>query len=132
MQENRCATAEEVALLRERVARVEGAHDYLQTGLDALLRQFADLRRDLTQSVDENASRTRHEIMGRVEAIGRMAQQRDTAVSDRLARIEGGIRLANWITATLMTIATAVLGWSQLGEALWHFLISLVNHPGAF
>lgn len=127
MQDNRCATSEEVALLRERVARVEGGHDHLRDGLDTLSRQFSDLRRDLTQSVAENAARTRHEIMARVDDMSRDAQNRDAEVSDRLARIEGGIRLANWAMLTCVTLATGLLGWEQMGSAVWRFLLSVTR-----
>ncbi|GAN68278.1 hypothetical protein [Acetobacter orleanensis] len=127
MQDNRCATAEEVALLRERVARVEGGHDHLRDGLDTLSRQFSDLRRDLTQAVAENAARTRHEIMSRVDEMGRDAQSRDAEVSDRLARIEGGIRLANWATLACIALATGLLGWAQIGDAVWKVLLSLAG-----
>ncbi|MFT8464288.1 hypothetical protein [Acetobacter persici] len=127
MQHNRCATSEEVALLRERVARVEGGHDHLRDGLDTLSRQFSDLRRDLTQSVAENAARTRHEIMARVDDMSRDAQNRDAEVSDRLARIEGGIRLANWAMLTCITLATGLLGWEQMGSAVWRFLLSVTR-----
>lgn len=127
MQDNRCATSEEVALLRERVARVEGGHDHLRDGLDTLSRQFSDLRRDLTQSVAENAARTRHEIMARVDDMSRDAQNRDAEVSDRLARIEGGIRLANWAMLTCITLATGLLGWEQMGSAVWRFLLSVTR-----
>lgn len=125
MQDNRCATAEEVARLRERVARVEGGHDNLRDGLDTLSRQFSDLRRDLTQAVAENAARTRHDIMLRVDDMNRDAQSRDTAVSDRLARIEGGIRLANWAMLTSIALVTGLLGWAQIGDAVWKFFLSL-------
>nr|WP_298797549.1 hypothetical protein [uncultured Acetobacter sp.] len=127
MQDKRCATAEEVALLRERVARVEGGHDHLRDGLDTLSRQFSDLRRDLTQAVGENSARTRHEIMTRVDEMSRGAQSRDAEVSDRLARIEGGIRLANWVTLTCITLATGLLGWAQLGDTVWAFCRSLTR-----
>ncbi|GFE92977.1 MULTISPECIES: hypothetical protein [Acetobacter] len=127
MQDNRCATSEEVALLRERVARVEGGHDHLRDGLDTLSRQFSDLRRDLTHSVAENAARTRHEIMARVDDMSRDAQNRDAEVSDRLARIEGGIRLANWAMLTCITLATGLLGWEQMGSAVWRFLLSVTR-----
>lgn len=120
MQDVRCATAEEVAVLRERVARVEGGHDHLRDGLDSLSRQFSELRRDLTQAIDENAACTRQEIMSRVETIGRSTQQRDAEVSDRLARIEGGIRLANWLTVTVIAIATTLLSWARMGDSFWH------------
>lgn len=127
MQDQRCATAEEVALLRERVARVEGGHDHLQDGLDTLSRQFSDLRRDLTQAVGDHAARTRHEIMTRVDEINRDAQVRDAEVSERLARIEGGLRLANWVTVTCIALATSLLSWAQMGQAIWDFCTSLVG-----
>ncbi|MDN7352169.1 hypothetical protein [Acetobacter senegalensis] len=120
MQDNRCATAEEVAVLRERVARVEGRHDHLRDGLDLLSRQFSELRRDLTQAVDDNAACTRQEIMSRVDDMSRNTHRRDAEVSDRLARIEGGIRLANWITVTVIAGATTLLSWARMGDALWH------------
>ncbi|CEF40156.1 hypothetical protein predicted by Glimmer/Critica [Acetobacter senegalensis] len=120
MQDNRCATAAEVAVLRERVARVEGRHDHLRDGLDLLSRQFSELRRDLTQAVDDNAACTRQEIMSRVDEMSRNTHRRDAEVSDRLSRIEGGIRLANWITVTVIAGATTLLGWARMGDALWH------------
>lgn len=126
MQDNRCATAEEVAVLRERVARVEGGHDHLRDGLDILSRQFSELRRDLTQAVDDNAACTRQEIMSRVDAMSRNTHRRDAEVSDRLARIEGGIRLANWITVTVIAGATTLLSWAQMGDALWRFWTHLL------
>ncbi|MCE2574395.1 hypothetical protein [Komagataeibacter sp. FNDCR2] len=115
----RCATVEDLARVRERLAKVEGGHDNLRDGLNTLSVQFSDLRRDLTRAVADNAAQTRREIMERVAAMGEAASGRDTEVSERLSRIEGGIRLANWITVTFIILATGLLGWGQVGDAVW-------------
>ena len=121
MTDTRYATAEEMAVVRERVAKVEGGHDNLRDGLTTLSQQFADLRRDLTQSVSENAARTRREIMQRVDDMTDTATARDNEISGRLARIEGGLRLTSWMTMTFIVLATGLLGWGQIGDAAWSF-----------
>ncbi|GAN88119.1 hypothetical protein LU298_13500 [Komagataeibacter intermedius] len=115
----RCATSEEVAVLRERVARVEGGHDNLRDGLTTLSQQFSDLRRDLTRTVADNAARTRREIMERVDDMTDTATARDSEISGRLARIEGGLKLTSWVTMTFIVLATGLLGWGQIGDAAW-------------
>ncbi len=117
----RCATSEEVAVLRERVARVEGGHDNLREGLTTLSQQFSDLRRDLTRTVADNAAQTRREIMDRVDDMTDTATKRDTEISSRLARIEGGLKLTSWVTMTFIVLATGLLGWGQIGDAAWSF-----------
>ncbi|AHI25489.1 hypothetical protein BGC31_05155 [Komagataeibacter xylinus] len=115
----RCATAEEMAQVRERLAKVEGGHDNLRDGLNTLSRQFSDLRRDLTRTVSENAARTRREIMERVDDMTDTATARDSEISGRLARIEGGLKLTSWMTMTFIVLATGLLGWAQVGDAAW-------------
>lgn len=117
----RCATAEEMAQVRERLARVEGGHDNLRDGLNTLSRQFSDLRRDLTKTVSENAAQTRREIMERVDDMTDTATARDTEISGRLSRIEGGLKLTSWVTMTFIVLATGLLGWGQIGDAAWSF-----------
>ncbi|WP_308719017.1 hypothetical protein [Komagataeibacter xylinus] len=117
----RCATVEDLARVRERLAKVEGGHDNLRDGLNTLSQQFADLRRDLTQSVTENAAQTRREIMERVDDMTDTATERNNEISGRLARIEGGIKLTSWVTMTFIVLATGLLGWGQIGDAAWSF-----------
>ncbi|GAO00449.1 MULTISPECIES: hypothetical protein [Komagataeibacter] len=117
----RCATAEEMAQVRERLAKVEGGHDNLRDGLNTLSRQFSDLRRDLTRTVSENADQTRREVMGRVDTMADNAAERDTEISGRLSRIEGGLKLTSWVTMTFIVLATGLLGWGQIGDAAWSF-----------
>lgn len=117
----RCATAEEMAQVRERLAKVEGGHDNLRDGLNTLSRQFSDLRRDLTRTVSDNAAQTRREIMERVDDMTDTATARDTEISGRLARIEGGLKLTSWVTMTFIVLATGLLGWGQIGDAAWSF-----------
>ncbi|GBQ58840.1 hypothetical protein [Komagataeibacter swingsii] len=115
----RCATVEDLAQLRERLAKVEGGHDNLRDGLNTLSRQFSDLRRDLTRTVSDNAARTRREIMERVDDMTDTATERDNEISGRLARIEGGLKLTSWMTMTFIVLATGLLGWAQVGDAAW-------------
>lgn len=117
----RCATVEDLARVRERLAKVEGGHDNLRDGLNTLSQQFADLRRDLTQSVTENAAQTRREIMERVDDMTDTATERNNEISGRLARIEGGLKLTSWVTMTFIVLATGLLGWGQIGDAAWSF-----------
>ncbi|MGS0648982.1 hypothetical protein ACU81Q_15295 [Komagataeibacter melomenusus] len=115
----RCATVEDLARVRERLARVEGGHDNLRDGLNTLSVQFAELRRDLTKAVSDNAARTRREIMERVDDMTDTATTRDNEISGRLARIEGGLKLTSWVTMTFIVLATGLLGWGQIGDAAW-------------
>ncbi|WP_239021383.1 hypothetical protein [Novacetimonas cocois] len=115
----RCATVEDLARVRERLAKVEGGHDNLRDGLNTLSVQFADLRRDLTRAVADNAAQTRREIMGRVDDLTDTATARDTEISARLARIEGGLKLTSWVSMTFIVLATGLLGWGQVGDAVW-------------
>ncbi|ARW15810.1 hypothetical protein KOEU_04250 [Komagataeibacter europaeus] len=115
----RCATVEDLARVRERLAKVEGGHDNLREGLNTLSVQFSDLRRDLTRTVADNAARTRREIMGRVDDMTDTATARDSEISGRLARIEGGLKLTSWMTMTFIVLATGLLGWGQIGDAAW-------------
>ncbi|AQU86390.1 hypothetical protein B0W47_01770 [Komagataeibacter nataicola] len=117
----RCATVEDLARVRERLAKVEGGHDNLRDGLNTLSQQFADLRRDLTQSVTDNAAQTRREIMERVDDMTDTATERNNEISGRLARIEGGLRLTSWVTMTFIVLATGLLGWGQIGDAAFAF-----------
>ena len=117
----RCATIEDLARVRERLAKVEGGHDNLRDGLSTLSQQFSDLRRDLTQSVADNAAQTRREIMGRVDDQNDTAAARDATISARLARIEGGLKLSSWVTMTFIVLATGLLGWGQIGDAAFAF-----------
>ncbi len=121
MTDTRYATVEELAVVRERVAKVEGGHDNLRDGLNTLSRQFSDLRRDLTRTVSENADQTRREVMGRVDTMADNAAERDTEISGRLSRIEGGLKLTSWVTMTFIVLATGLLGWGQIGDAAWSF-----------
>lgn len=121
MPDTRYATVEELAVVRERVAKVEGGHDNLRDGLATLSQQFADLRRDLTATVADNAAQTRHEVMARVDTMADNAAERDTEISGRLSRIEGGLRLTSWVTMTFIVLATGLLGWGQIGDAAWSF-----------
>lgn len=129
MAETRYATAEELAVVRERVARVEGGHDNLRDGLDTLSQQFSDLRRDLTHSVADNAAQTRTEVMGRVDALADTAAERDAGISQRLSRIEGALRLTSWVTMTFIVLATGLLGWGQIGDAAWSFCKRVAGYP---
>ena len=117
----RCATVEDLARVRERLAKVEGGHDNLRDGLSTLSQQFADLRRDLTQSVTDNAAQTRREIMERVDDMTDTATERNNEISGRLARIEGGLKLTSWVTMTFIVLATGLLGWGQIGDAAFAF-----------
>ena len=117
----RCATVEDLARVRERLAKVEGGHDNLRDGLNTLSVQFSDLRRDLTQAVSDNAARTRREIMQRVDDMTDTTTARDNEISGRLARIEGGLKLTSWVTMTFIVLATGLLGWGQIGDAAWSF-----------
>nr|WP_242405455.1 hypothetical protein [Komagataeibacter xylinus] len=110
-----------MAQVRERLAKVEGGHDNLRDGLNTLSRQFSDLRRDLTRTVSENADQTRREVMGRVDTMADNAAERDTEISGRLSRIEGGLKLTSWVTMTFIVLATGLLGWGQIGDAAWSF-----------
>ncbi|WP_240906431.1 hypothetical protein [Komagataeibacter xylinus] len=117
----RCATVEDLARVRERLAKVEGGHDNLRDGLSTLSQQFSDFRLDLMQSVAENAARTRREIMERVDDMTDTATERNNEISGRLARIEGGLKLTSWVTMTFIVLATGLLGWGQIGDAAWSF-----------
>lgn len=121
MTDPRYATVEEMAVVRERVAKVEGGHDNLRDGLATLSQQFSDLRRDLTQSVSDNAAQTRREVMARVDIMSDTAAERDTEISGRLSSIEGGLKLTSWVTMTFIVLATGLLGWGQIGDAAWSF-----------
>ena len=115
----RCATVEDLARVRERLAKVEGGHDNLRDGLNVLSVQFSDLRRDLTRSVADNAAQTRREVMARVDVMVTNAAERDTEISGRLSSIEGGLKLTSWVTMTFIVLATGLLGWGQVGDAAW-------------
>ncbi|CUW48278.1 hypothetical protein ATCC53582_02415 [Novacetimonas hansenii] len=117
----RCATVEDLARVRERLARVEGGHDNLREGLRNVSAQVSDLRRDLTRAMTETAEQTRREITERVDTITDTATARDTEISGRLARIEGGLKLTSWVTMTFIVLATGLLGWGQVGDAAWSF-----------
>ena len=117
----RCATAEEMAQVRERLAKVEGGHDNLRDGLRNVSAQVSDLRRDLTRAMTETAEQTRREITDRVDTITNTATARDAEISARLARIEGGLKLTSWVTMTFIVLATGLLGWGQIGDAAWSF-----------
>ncbi|MBE7619282.1 hypothetical protein GL297_06505 [Komagataeibacter sp. FXV2] len=117
MTDPRYATAEEVAVVRERVAKMEGAHDNLRGDMQDLNRQFSDFRRDITHEVQENAIQTQQKI----SEMNDRSSQRDGEISERLARIEGGIKLTSWVTMTFIVLATGLLGWGQIGDAAWSF-----------
>ncbi|MGY6769525.1 hypothetical protein [Komagataeibacter sp. NFXK3] len=117
----RCATVEDLARVRERLAKVEGGHDNLRDGLNTLSVQFSDLRRDLTKSMADTGAQTRREIMERVDDMTDTATERNNEISGRLARIEGGLKLTSWVTMTFIVLATGLLGWGQIGDAAWSF-----------
>ncbi len=77
----RCATIEDLARVRERLAKVEGGHDNLRDGLNTLSVQFSDMRRDLTKSVADTAAQTRREIMERVDDMTDTATERNNEIS---------------------------------------------------
>ncbi|RBM05919.1 hypothetical protein [Novacetimonas cocois] len=117
MTDPRYATAEEVAVVRERVAKMEGGHDNLRGDMQDLNRQFSDFRRDITHEVQENAIQTQQKI----SEMNDRSSQRDGEISERLARIEGGMKLTSWVTMTFIVLATGLLGWGQIGDAAWSF-----------
>ena len=117
MTDPRYATAEEVAVVRERVAKMEGGHDNLRGDMQDLNRQFSDFRRDITHEVQENAIQTQQKI----SEMSDKSSKRDGEISDRLARIEGGMKLTSWMTMTFIVLATGLLGWGQIGDAAWSF-----------
>ncbi|GCE81715.1 hypothetical protein KTQ54_16010 [Komagataeibacter oboediens] len=117
MSDPRYATAEEVAVVRERVAKMEGGHDNLRGDMQDLNRQFSDFRRDITHEVQENAIQTQQKI----SEMNDKSSKRDGEISDRLARIEGGMKLTSWVTMTFIVLATGLLGWGQIGDAAWSF-----------
>ncbi|RFD18477.1 hypothetical protein DY926_16410 [Komagataeibacter melaceti] len=119
MPSARCATVEDLARVRERLAKVEGGHDNLREGLTTLSQQFSDLRRDLTRTVADTAAQTRREIMQHVDDMTGTASARDAEISGRLSRIEGGLKLTSWMSMTFIVLATGLLGWGQVGDAAW-------------
>lgn len=117
MTDPRYATAEEVAVVREHVAKMEGGHDNLRGDMQDLNRQFSDFRRDITHEVQENAIQTQQKI----SEMNDKSSKRDGEISERLARIEGGMKLTSWVTMTFIVLATGLLGWGQVGDAAWSF-----------
>lgn len=112
MSDPRYATAEEVAVVRERVARVEGVQDNLR---DDMKHQNALLM----QAVNDNAAETRREMNDRFSALQEKQDNRDNDLSSRLGRIEEREAARDKRMMFWAVLITGLLGWGQIGDAAW-------------
>ena len=115
MPDQRFATAEDMAIVRERLARVEGGHDHLSTQMTALSDRIDSTRDSLTEKIDRTAADTRSEINRTLEVQG--AQIRE--VSAVVAGMAGNIKFIGWTLFFGVTIITGLLGWAQIGDWTW-------------
>ena len=112
MTDPRYATVEEVAVVRERVARVEGVQDNLR---DDMKHQNALLM----QAVNDNAAETRREMNDRFSALQEKQDNRDNDLSSRLGRIEEREAARDKRMMFWAVLITGLLGWGQIGDAAW-------------
>lgn len=115
MTDPRYATVEEVAVVRERVARVEGVQDNLR---DDMKHQNALLM----QAVNDNAAETRREMNDRFSALQEKQDNRDNDLSSRLGRIEEREAARDKRMMFWAVLITGLLGWGQIGDAAWRAL----------
>lgn len=115
MPDQRFATAEDLAVVRERLARVEGGHDHLSAQMTALSDRIDSTRDSLTEKIDRTAADTRAEITRTSESQG--AQIRE--VSAAVAGMAGNIKFIGWTLFFGVTVITGLLGWGQIGDWAW-------------
>lgn len=132
MPEVRFATSEELALVRERVARVEGGHDHLSTQMAQLSDRIDSTRDSLSQKIDEASTRTRVEVGAHFDRALQANGDQVTALSRDFAAIAGNIRFMKWTFLASVTIITGLLGWGQIGDWAWgevkNWYVSVYHH----
>lgn len=119
MSESRFATAEDLAVVRERLARVEGGHDHLSAQMTALSDRIDSTRDSLTERIDRTAADTRTEITRHVDGALRDQGAQIQTVSNVVAGMAGNIRFMKWSLLFGVTLITGLLGWGQIGDWAW-------------
>lgn len=115
MTESRCATVEDVAQLRERIARVEGSHEDLSTQFGRLSDRVDIMKDTLGKQIAEQAGQTREYVDKRVKD----GEEQTHEIMTSLAKIQGGVKVLAWGMLFLVTVITGLLGWSQIGDWAW-------------
>lgn len=123
MTENRCATIEDVAQLRERIARVEGSHEDLSTQFGRLSDRVDLMKDTLGKQIADQAGQTREYVDKRVKD----GEDQTHEIMTSIAKIQGGIKVLAWGMVFLVTVITGLLGWAQIGDWAWAETLKLWN-----
>lgn len=123
MTENRCATIEDVAQLRERIARVEGSHEDLSTQFGRLSDRVDLMKDTLGRQIADQADQTREYVDKRVKD----GEGQTHSIMTSIAKIQGGIKVLAWGMIFLVTVITGLLGWAQIGDWAWAETLKLWN-----
>ena len=123
MTENRCATVEDVAQLRERIARVEGSHEDLSTQFGRLTDRVDLMKDTLGRQIADQAGQTREYVDKRVKG----GEEQTHSIMTSIAKIQGGIKVLAWGMVFLVTVITGLLGWAQIGDWAWAETLNFWN-----
>lgn len=115
MPDQRFATSEDLSIVRERLARVEGGHDNLSAQMSALSDRIDSTRDSLIERIDRSAGATRAEINRTLENQGSQIRE----VSDEVSAMAGNIKFMGWTLFFGVTVITGLLGWAQIGDWAW-------------
>lgn len=119
MSDTRYATADELANVRERLARVEGGHGHLSNQMAVLSDRIDSTRDSLSQKIDATAAQTRTEITTHVDRTLQGQSVQIQSLNSEVSGMAGNIKFMGWTLFFGVTVITGLLGWGQIGDWAW-------------